>query len=245
MSNERLEDLVRFYLILDRLERNIGGTRTLADCRGRMDWPERGVYFFREPDENRSDTGEGPRIVRVGTHALKSGSQTKLWTRLSQHKGRPSTGGGNHRGSVFRLLIGAALACRNGYDYPTWGDKEAARSEVKDCEHALECEVTRVMGELPFLWLAVDDEAGPNSMRGRIERNSIALLSNFRRPPLDPPSPHWLGHYCYTGREREGVKAAGLWNSNHVDESYDPAFLYDLERLIPNCCAELGTTWEQ
>ena len=54
MSNERLEDLVRFYLILDRLERNIGGARTLADCRGRMDWPERGVYFFREPDENRS-----------------------------------------------------------------------------------------------------------------------------------------------------------------------------------------------
>src|SRR5437867_6093855 len=112
MSNERLEDLVRFYLILDRLERNIGGARTLVDCRGRMDWPERGVYFFREPDENRSDRGEGPRIVRVGTHALKSGSQTKLWTRLSQHKGRPSTGGGNHRGSVFRLLIGAALACR-------------------------------------------------------------------------------------------------------------------------------------
>ena len=47
-----------------------------------------GVYFFHEPGEERLDTGVGPRIVRVGTHALKIGSSTKLWTRLSQHKGQ-------------------------------------------------------------------------------------------------------------------------------------------------------------
>jgi hypothetical protein len=83
-----------------------------------MDWPKRGVYFFRELGENRSDTGEGPRIVRVGTHALKSGSQTKLWTRLSQHKGQPSTGRGNHRGSIFRLIVGTALIKRDAHDFP-------------------------------------------------------------------------------------------------------------------------------
>src|ERR1700722_1639955 len=99
MSEERLQHLVRFYSILADLEKIIGGARTLADCRGRLAWPARGVYFFHEAGENRSDTGEGARIVRVGTHALKSGSRTKLWTRLSQHKGQPSTGGGNHRGS--------------------------------------------------------------------------------------------------------------------------------------------------
>ena len=71
-----------------------------------MRWPQRGVYFFRESSEDRSDTGSDPRIVRVGTHALKDGSGTKLWTRLSQHKGHPSTGGGNHRGSVFPGLSG-------------------------------------------------------------------------------------------------------------------------------------------
>ena len=60
--------------------------------------------------------------------------------------------------------------CRNGYDYPTWGNKHATRKEVKNCEHALECEVTRLIGDFPFLWLAVDDDPGPNSMRGRIER---------------------------------------------------------------------------
>lgn len=44
----RLEHLIRFYSILDRLRENIGGARKLADCFGRMDWPVRGVYFFLE-----------------------------------------------------------------------------------------------------------------------------------------------------------------------------------------------------
>ena len=87
--------LVRFYSILDNLENKIGGARTLLNRSGRMDWPERGIYFFREQGENRSDTGEGPRIVRIGTHAITAGSRSKLWTRLSQHRGSLKTGGGN------------------------------------------------------------------------------------------------------------------------------------------------------
>jgi hypothetical protein len=58
MSDSRLEHLVRFYAILDQLERTLGGPRRLADCRGRMDWPQRGVYFFRESGESRTDSGE-------------------------------------------------------------------------------------------------------------------------------------------------------------------------------------------
>jgi hypothetical protein len=38
-----------------------------------MQWLARGVYFFHETGENRADTGEGSRVVRVGTHALKEG----------------------------------------------------------------------------------------------------------------------------------------------------------------------------
>jgi hypothetical protein len=78
MSDERLEHVARFYSILDELERRIGGARTLADCKGRMNWPARGVYFFREAGENRSDTGKGPRVGRVGTHTLKAGGATTL-----------------------------------------------------------------------------------------------------------------------------------------------------------------------
>lgn len=64
MSDRRLNDLVRFYSILNQLEKAIGAARVLADCRGRMKWPSRGVYFFHETSENRSDTGEGPRVLR-------------------------------------------------------------------------------------------------------------------------------------------------------------------------------------
>src|ERR1700693_4471658 len=110
----RLEHLITFYAILDDLEQAIGGPRKLAECSGRMNWPTRGVYFFREAGELRSDSGEGPRVVRVGTHALRLGGRSKLWTRLSQHKGQMASGGGNHRGSIFRLSIGAALIRRDG-----------------------------------------------------------------------------------------------------------------------------------
>jgi hypothetical protein len=88
--------------------------------------------------------------------------------------------------------------------------------------------VSRVIGNMPFLWLLVQDEAGPRSLRGFIERHSIALLSNYGNPPLDPPSAHWLGRYS----DREPVRNSGLWNSRHVDDSYDPAFLDELDRLI-------------
>jgi len=99
---------------------------------------------------------------------------------------------------------------------------------VRSREQSLECAVTRVVGGMPFLWLAIEDEAGPDSLRGLIERNSIALLSNYSRPPLDPPSRDWLGHHC----NRERIRNSGLWNSNHVDEDDDPAFLDVLEGLV-------------
>ena len=70
MSDKRLEHIKHFYKILDLLEEKVGGKRLLAECDGRMDWPKRGVYFFFEPGESRSTSGEGPRVVRVGTHAL-------------------------------------------------------------------------------------------------------------------------------------------------------------------------------
>jgi hypothetical protein len=228
MSDERLEDLVRFYSILDRQEKNIGGARRLEDCSGRMAWAKRGVYFFREPGENRTDTGTGSRILRVGTHALKTGAKTKLWTRLSQHRGRAGTGGGTHRGSIFRLIVGAALIAREGRDFPTWGDRDAANPEVRNDERALEAEVSKLIRRMPFLWLSVDDEPGEDSRRGYIERNSIALLSNYNKPPLDLPSQAWLGHDC----NRERVRRSGLWNFNHVDESYDRTFLGELDRLV-------------
>ena len=181
-----------------------------------------------ETCEARADTGNGPRIVRVGTHALKTGSKAKLWTRLKQHKGVTRTGGGNHRGSIFRKIVGAALIARDNLDYPCWGKGDTAPRKVRQSELCLERTVSKHIGAMPFLWLAVEDESGPDSLRGCIERNAIALLSNYERQSLDPPTSSWLGNHS----DREKVRNSGLWNSNHVDENYDPAFLDVLARLI-------------
>jgi hypothetical protein len=60
--------------------------------------------------------------------------------------GQSSTGGGNHRGSIFRLLVGAALIRRDGQKFPTWGNGDSAEMAVRDRERALEREVSRVIG---------------------------------------------------------------------------------------------------
>jgi hypothetical protein len=227
-NKSRLADLVRFYEILNTLEDKVGFPRKLADCSSRMDWPKRGVYFFFEDGEMRSDTGSGPRVLRVGTHALTVGSGTTLWTRLSQHKGQVKTGGGNHRGSIFRLIVGAALIRKHELSCPTWGVGNSADKSVREGEVNFERKASKIVGNMRFLWLAIDDEPGPTSLRGYVEKNSIALLSNYNKPPLDPASKAWLGHCS----NRERVRGSGLWNQNHVDESYGPTFLDGLERLV-------------
>jgi hypothetical protein len=228
MDTTRRDNLLRFYALLDALEEAIGGARKLSECSGRMQWLRKGVYFFREPGEHRSDTGNGPRIVRVGTHALTAGSGTKLWMRLSQHGGQPSTGGGNHRGSIFRLIVGAALIRRDGLTFPTWGHGSTAAKQVRDGELALEREVSRVIGRMSFLWMPIEDDAGPESRRGYVERNAIALLSNYDKPLLDPSSRDWLGHHS----DRQRVRKSSLWNQNHVEATCDPAFLDSFGRLV-------------
>jgi hypothetical protein len=210
--------------------------RILAQCQGGMGWPVRGVYFFFEPGENRSDGR--PRVVRVGTHALQAGSKSSLWQRLSQHRGTKS-GRGNHRGSIFRLLVGKALKGRGQHPSArSWGTgKDASkaatrlglsRQAVGLCEQPLEVAVSDHIRSMPFLWIGIDDEPGPGSDRGVIERNSIALLSNHSKAAIDPPSGDWLGRKC----DRELVRSSGLWNNRHVDEEYNPAFLSLLERYV-------------
>ena len=236
---DRLGDTIRFYELLDRLADQVGGSRLLQHCRARTGWPQRGVYFFYENGESRSGTGVGPRVVRIGTHGLKTGSKSTLWGRLSQHRGSSRSGLGNHRGSIFRLIVGIALANRNNIPLPgSWGvggsAGEAARKLNVDCvpvneaEADIEARVSEYVGRMPFLWVNVDDEPGPSSRRGFIERNAIALLSGYSLPAADGPSTGWLGHYS----DRERVRRSGLWNNNHVDELYDSSFLDEMESRI-------------
>ena len=217
----RLVDTIRFYDILKRLEKRVGGSaQALANCNGRMNWPKRGVYFFYEYGERRLGPGCGLRVVRVGTHAVSTGSKTKLWNRLSNHRGPASHVGGKINGSVFRLLVGEALANRTRKLDP-WSGK-------KKNDELLGSLVSRHICAMPFLWLNVDDTPGPESRRAFIERNAIALLSNYGKPSIDPASTNWLGFSSPSPK----VRNSGLWNQEHVDRDYDPSFLDEMEKRI-------------
>lgn len=232
----RLTDLQRFYELLARQAEKSGGAAPLRDQPKGL--PSRGVYFFFEEGEVRQESGTGLRVVRVGTHALGTGSRSTLRQRLGQHLGTRS-GSGNHRGSIFRLLVGQALmssgrvpACRS------WGLNGAASqaatvldmepAALRSSEGALEQAVSRYIGNMQVVLTEVPDEPGPHSMRGRIERNSIALLSNYVQEPLDTASLGWLGR----NSNRQLVAGSGLWNQNHVEEAYDPSFLADFEEIV-------------
>jgi len=155
--------------------------------------------------------GEGNR----GFLCRQSVSKSTSLQRLKQHRGHAS-GRGNHRGSIFRLLVGQALL-ETGSRVPSlsWGvEGDAGRASAKmgierrvlaAAEEPVEREVSRHIAAMPFLWLAVDE-----------------------RPPLDPPSQRWLGH----ASARPLVRASGLWNQRHVEERHEPRFLDLFEDLI-------------
>jgi len=228
----RHDDLDRLYRLLDRIEDRVGGKQRLADCDGYMDWPDRGVYFFFASDEYRTDTDQ-LRLTRVGTHAVSEGSGTTLWNRLRTHRGALSgtyEGGGNHRGSVFRERVGEALVERHDLhdEYPEWGDGSSAGRDLRLEELEMELRVSDYVRKLPFLWVSVDDAPGRESDRSYLERNAIALMSNYGKEPIDPRSNEWLGNESPSQK----IRKSGLWNINHVDESYDPAFLNRLAETI-------------
>lgn len=225
------DELERFYGLLARLEEQPGQGRRLADHTGRSTWPARGVYFFREPGESRTARHGVLRIVRVGTHAVSANSKSTLWGRLRTHRGG-RTGGGNHRSSIFRLHVGAAMLARDGAELPTWGIGSSALKPVRVGEASHEQRVSAYIGAMSVLWVEVPDEPGPASARAHVERNAIALLSNGFNP-ADRPSGDWLG----LRSPHEEIRRSGLWNLNHVERRHDSGFLDVLESFVVRACS--------
>jgi len=223
----RIDDLNRFYSLLDKQEIACGGKRILETSSRSSGWPTRGVYFFFEDGEKRADGSR--RVVRVGTHALTATSKATLWGRLRQHRGQltgRNPGGGNHRASVFRRHVGAALIRRDnlpGDLLSSWLDRHRPPGQRASQEASAERAVSRHIGAMPFLWLNVPARAD----RGYLESNSIALLSCLTGGP-DLPSTSWLGRYA----ERAEIRGSGLWNVQHVTGHYEPGFLRQLAQLV-------------
>ena len=204
---------------MKRLERHTGGRRSLGEIQ-RADCPRKGVYFFFEKGEIRSGSGTGDRIVRVGSHAFHDGQCATLWSRIKKHQGaqRPEK---RQRSSVFRNRVGNAVCRQDSGLGPRNWPKDADRGDSA----RIEKRINRRMWPMTALLLPV----GCRTDRGYIERNGIDLLSEYgKAAPIDPASEDWLGHWC----NRKKVKQSGLWQSNHVDDQYDPGFLELLEEYV-------------
>jgi hypothetical protein len=135
----------------------------------------------------------------------------------------------HRRGGTFRAHNGAALI-RCG-DWPD-GLLQAWTSltrqlQCADLEDQVERQVSHHIRAMPFLWLAVPNRPTGDSDRGYLEMNSIALLS-CRTSKLDRPSTGWLGHHANS----EKIRQSALWNSNHVDDQYNPDFLPVLAHMV-------------
>lgn len=230
-TGDRQTHADELYRLLGELAGRLGERRQLRDCKGTDGWPSRGVYFFYEDGEVRADGSS--RVVRVGTHALTATSRSTLWGRLRQHRGHVAgshPGSGSHRASVFRRHVGAALIRRG--DWPdtllgSWLDQHRPPEDRAAQESEIEFGVSRYIGAMPFLWLAVPDRPDKTSDRGYLERNTIALLSSLAGGP-DQPSASWLGNHATSLK----VRQSGLWNVDYVDAGYDAGFLTVLAAFV-------------
>ncbi|MEE9509487.1 MAG: hypothetical protein V3V81_03235 [Candidatus Bathyarchaeia archaeon] len=93
------------------------------------------------------------RVVRVGTHAVSQNSKTRLWDRLRTHRGTLSSkyrGGGNHRASVFRKLVGSAIIQREHLKCDNWDVGQSAKECVRKAEHYIEVKASKYIYTYPF-----------------------------------------------------------------------------------------------
>jgi hypothetical protein len=223
VDTERLFALKRLYDALQRLSASRGGPHSFSSLKA-TDLPAFGVYFFFEPGEFRIDSGTGPRVVRVGTHAISGTSTTSVWSRLKQHRGNDDISGGNHRGSIFRLLVGDAMQQRSMDDVKSWGVGTNASRDVRAVERILEVDVSKYLRRMEVVVADVPDRVE----RQALETCAIALLSNYKKAPIDAASAAWLGQYS----TRDKVRRSALWNNRDVERSYDPYSLRILERIV-------------
>ena len=230
VANEhiRVKDLDRLYQILGYLRDKVGGAPRMGTATAKLNWPNQGVYFFFEPNQFRMSSPFEGRVVRVGTHAVSEGSRTSLWNRLRTHRGGLDQSG-NHRGSIFRLHVGNALARKYSVEeiFPTWGIGQSAPPNIRTAEQELEKLVSEYIGDMSILFLAVSGPSGPQSDRAYLERNLIALLCGAEGA-IDLGTGDWLGHHS----PRKEIADSGLWNLNYLGFSYDRRVLDILEEYV-------------
>ena len=227
-QSQSAKDLDRFYDILFQEKAVVINGSEFGTPAFATKIPSRGVYFFFEPTQKRFLRCFQSRVVRVGTHGVSSGSKSSLLDRINTHFGT-KTGGGNHRSSVMRLHIGAAMLASGTLDFsvPSWGTNNSLDGKSLDLEKRLESEVSRFLSKMQIICISVADKSSAKSDRAYIEQNSIGLLSG-KNGPIDVADSAWLGSVS----PKDEIRTSSLWNVNCVHETYDPDFLDVLERYM-------------
>jgi hypothetical protein len=124
--------------------------------------------------------------------------------------------------------LGAALAAKDhSLAVASWGVGQSADRQTLDREVLLERSVSRHIGKMQLLWLAVGDPPSPSSDRAYLERNLIGLVAG-REVPVDAPSLGWLGLYSPDRRIRD----SGLWNLDFLTYNYSSEFLDVLAEYV-------------
>ncbi len=157
-------------------------------------------------------------MVRVGTHALTATRKATLVGRLRQHRSHLADrdpGGGNHRASVFRRHVGAALIHRDGHSpalLASWLDRHGPHPGWASQETGIERSVSRNIGSMPVPRLAVPRPRHPRARRAEQHRANLSADSQ------DPHRRGWLGHHAIPGQ----IRQSELWNVEHVTHPATP-----------------------
>jgi hypothetical protein len=209
----RIRDMRKLYTLIDVVRRH-GGTFKLREL-SRRKLPLRGVYVFLDSNE-QNFLGYGPRIVRIGTHAVSIGSKSSLKGRLRNHLGL-SSGSGNHRGSVFRLHVGRAMlaAERSPTSLLSWGVGQDTDAGTRAAEEQHERRVSEYLRDLEVFIIPIEDPPAKDSLRAFVERQLIALCSEGLQP-IDTPHFKWLG----LKSPQDLSSRTGLWNLRDVGRQY-------------------------
>lgn len=182
--------------------------------------PMNGIYFFYEKGESWGHGGDGPRIVRVGTHR-----EGNFRSRIAEHYlsdskritydvRRPAP----HERSIFRKNLGRALLNRESNPYLTvWELDFTSRASREKSMHLRDLEierriedgVTRLLREaFSFRFIALTGQAARMGSAG-LESRLIGTLAQCR---MCRPSAAWLGLHSPKAKIRE----SGLWLSQHL-----------------------------
>jgi hypothetical protein len=158
-------------------------------------FPERGIYFFYEEEEN-SDHGNGlkPRIVRIGTHKKNNFRSTisehflvnESKMNFSRNQPKPSDR------SIFRKNLGRAMLKRDKSNYLNMWETdftdrenriEKGHKRIIELERKVEERITKLLREkFSFRFISLEDEAkriGSEGMESKLIGTVARLRSNI------------------------------------------------------------------